>query len=290
MKRLIPVLLMLIFMSSPVYADDLQDGLDTYERKDFKTTFKKWKPFAEQGDANAHSGLEESSWMLGHYRDASGKMAATLPDTTVTAHLKDGKLSGSAGCDRYFGSYTTGSGGQLSFSTHIGATMMACAPPVSEQERQYLKRLSEVVGFQLQDGALQLLDKDGQGVLDFTAVKPLALVNTHWQATGINNGKGGVVTSATTGLAMARFSDGKVSGQAGCNSFSASYVISGNQITIGPAMATRKHCAEPAGIMAQEQEYLQALSRARVYELSDSRLKLRDEKGALQVDFVVGDE
>ena len=42
--------------------------------------------------------------------------------------------------------------------------------------------------------------------------------------------------------------------------------------------------------MAQEQEYLQALSRVRVYELIDSRLKLRDEKGALQVDFVVSEE
>ena len=119
------------------------------------------------------NGIEESSWLLGYYRNTSGKMAATLPDTTVTAHFKDGKLSGSAGCNRYFGSYTTGSGDQLSFTTHIGATAMACAPPVSEQERQYFKRLSEVVGFQLQDEALQLLDKNGQAVLDFTAVKPL---------------------------------------------------------------------------------------------------------------------
>jgi len=119
-----------------------------------------------------YSGLEESSWLLGYYRDASGKLAATLPGTTVTAHLKNGKLSGSAGC----------------------------------------------------------------------------------------------------------------------NSFSASYVISDNQMTIGPAMATRMYCAEPEGIMAQEQEYLQALSRVRVYTLMDSRLQLRDVKGALQVDFVVSEE
>jgi len=175
-------------------------------------------------------------------------------------------------------------------ATIIGVTMMTCAPSISEQERQYLKRLSEVVGFQLQNGALQLLDKDGQAVLGFSVVKPLTLVNTHWQALGINNGKGGVVSSATTGLATARFSDGRVSGQAGCNSFRASYVISDNQMTIGPAMATRMHCAEPEGIMAQEQEYLQALSRVRVYTLIDSRLQLRDEKGALQVDFVVSEE
>jgi heat shock protein HslJ len=55
-------------------------------------------------------------------------------------------------------------------------------------------------------------------------------------------------------------------------------------------MTTRMHCAEPDGIMDQEQEYLAALSRARVYELTDSGLKLRDENGSLQVNFVAGDK
>ena len=38
----------------------------------------------------------------------------------------------------------------------------------------------------------------------------------------------------------------------------------GDQITIGPAMTTRMHCEEPDGIMDQEQEFLQALSRVQV--------------------------
>ena len=52
MKRLIPVFL-LLFLSSPVYADDFQDGMDAYGRKDYKTAFEKLKPLAEQGDAEA---------------------------------------------------------------------------------------------------------------------------------------------------------------------------------------------------------------------------------------------
>jgi len=39
--------------SSAVFADDLQDGLDAYERKDYKTAHKLLLPLAEQGDANA---------------------------------------------------------------------------------------------------------------------------------------------------------------------------------------------------------------------------------------------
>jgi TPR repeat protein len=55
MKRLIQVFLMLIFMSAPVYADDFQEGLDAYDRKDYKTALEKWKPLAEQGLADAQS-------------------------------------------------------------------------------------------------------------------------------------------------------------------------------------------------------------------------------------------
>ena len=44
----------------------------------------------------------------------------------------------------------------------------------------------------------------------------------------------------------------------------APYEIMGDQITIGPAMTTRMHCEEPDGIMDQEQEFLQALSRVQV--------------------------
>ena len=58
MKRLVPVFLMLFLMSAPVYADDYQDGLDAYERKDYKTAFEKLKPLAEQGNADAQMVLD----------------------------------------------------------------------------------------------------------------------------------------------------------------------------------------------------------------------------------------
>jgi heat shock protein HslJ len=234
-------------------------------------------------------GLESMDWQLTRYRDASGQWQPVLSDAAVTARFRDGKLSGSAGCNRYFGSYTLGIDEQLGFSSPLGVTMMACVAPVSEQERQYLNQLSVVVAAQPEDGLLRLLDKNDQVVLEYTAVMPLTLEATHWQATAINNGRGGVVSTVTTGLATAEFNDGRVSGHGGCNTFNASYEITGERITIGPAMTTRRHCAEPAGIMDQEQEYLQALSRAHVYRLADSRLELRDAGGSLQLNFVAVD-
>ena len=111
------------------------------------------------------------------------------------------------------------------------------------------------------------------------------LENTSWQATGINNGRGGVVSSATTTGVIAMFADSKVSGSAGCNNYSASYEISHSLITIGPVMTSRRLCAEPEGIMAQEQEFLQALAAATHYTLTADRLELRDSNGSLQVVF-----
>jgi len=43
--------------SSVVFADDLQDGRDAYERKDYKTAHKLLLPLAEQGDADAQFNL-----------------------------------------------------------------------------------------------------------------------------------------------------------------------------------------------------------------------------------------
>jgi heat shock protein HslJ len=240
-------------------------------------------------NTRTQQGLEASDWQLSRYREASGQMLSVLPDTRVTARFKVGELSGNAGCNRYFGSYTLGTDNRLSIPAPVGATMMACAPPVSEQERQYLSDLSAVVAFQLEDELLRLLDVNHKTVLEYTAVKPLALEGTPWVAAGINNGRGGVVSTATTRLATARFKDGTVSGHAGCNTYNATYEVTGNRISLGPAMTTRMHCAEPDGIMAQEQEYLAALSRAQNYELTDNGLKLRDDNGSLQVNFVAGD-
>lgn len=68
------------------------------------------------------------------------------------------------------------------------------------------------------------------------------------------------------------------------------YLTKEEQIIIGRAMTTRKHCAEPDGIMEQEQQYLQALARAHAYTLKPDGLELRDENGPLQVRYRVQED
>ena len=48
----------LFLFSGSVYGGDLQDGIDAYERKDYKEAIKYFRLSAEQGNADAHMVLE----------------------------------------------------------------------------------------------------------------------------------------------------------------------------------------------------------------------------------------
>jgi TPR repeat protein len=57
MKLFIPVILILILISTPVCADDIKDGLDAYLQGNYKIALEKWKPLAEEGNDHAQYGL-----------------------------------------------------------------------------------------------------------------------------------------------------------------------------------------------------------------------------------------
>lgn len=60
-----------------------------------------------------------------------------------------------------------------------------------------------------------------------------------------------------------------VTGSAGCNGFTGSYVRRGeNGIRIGPVAATRKFCTQPEGVMQQEARVLHLLGEANAYRAS----------------------
>ena len=56
-KHLILIILSLILVVPVVYADDYQDGVDAFDKKDFNAAFKKLKPLAEKGHAKSQTNL-----------------------------------------------------------------------------------------------------------------------------------------------------------------------------------------------------------------------------------------
>lgn len=72
-------------------------------------------------------------------------------------------------------------------------------------------------------------------------------------------------------------SDGTISGNAGCNNYGATYVITGEQtaygktLGIGPVTTTKKYCE---GKMDDEQSYILALQRVTAYSIAANKLTL----------------
>ncbi len=56
MRRIFVAAILLIAFMAPARAD-LQDGVAAYERGDYATALREWRPFARQGDADAQFNL-----------------------------------------------------------------------------------------------------------------------------------------------------------------------------------------------------------------------------------------
>jgi heat shock protein HslJ len=75
----------------------------------------------------------------------------------------------------------------------------------------------------------------------------------------------------------ATFTDGTVSGSAGCNRYTASYTVDDDALEIGTAATTNMACPPPADRV--ERDYLAALERVASWQLDGGELVLGDADG-----------
>jgi heat shock protein HslJ len=204
-----------------------------------------------------------------------------LAGTGISAEFSaDGRVSGSAGCNRYSGTYTI-SGKSITFSSPMASTMMMCDQAVMDQENAYLKALQEAKTFAVKGDQLTLTGANNTALAVYKA-QSQDLAGTSWEAVNYNNGKQAVVGVITDTTLTADFGkDGTVSGKAGCNTFTGGFKTNGNQITIGPLASPMMACDQPAGVMDQEAQYLAALQSAATYQLEGNVLELRTKDDAL---------
>jgi heat shock protein HslJ len=232
------------------------------------------------------NGVQDVRWVLVSYLNAAGETVDALADREATLEFRpEGQLGGNASCNQFFASYTI-DGDALTVG-QAGSTMMACEPvEVMEQEAQYLNNLQAAATFAATAEELTIANAAGDVVLTFRASQPASLTGTTWTVTSVNTGTE-AVTSLIEGTTMTAVfaEDGALNGSAGCNNFMSSYTLDGEAITIAPAATTRKMCNEPAGIMEQETQFVNALATAATYHISGNNLELRTADGALAVSF-----
>jgi heat shock protein HslJ len=113
---------------------------------------------------------------------------------------------------------------------------------------------------------------------------PDPLAGTRWEVVTYNNGQGAVVSVIVGSRISLDFGAGKqVSGNAGCNDFSAAYQVNGPAITIGRPSVTTMLCSEPEGVMDQETKFLAALQSAATFRIDGNSLEMRTAAGAIAI-------
>lgn len=108
------------------------------------------------------------------------------------------------------------------------------------------------------------------------------LAGTMWEMTSVWGGTELIAADPTT-IATLVFVDGAAGGSTGCNLFQSTYLIDGDAIVFGALALTGSAC-DP-DYVSQSEAMVQALHAATRFTLSDDRLELLDDEGAVHLRF-----
>ncbi len=215
-------------------------------------------------------------WMLLGYGDA-GNPIIVEPGTNVTVQFaEDNSLNGFGGCNSFFGPYEL-TGDEIKIGP-LGSTMMACEKGMT-QESVVTSALQQAykIAFTPQ-GRLEIF-YDSSSVFEKKLVFSLSqksLVDTLWVLEAYGD-PAQPSTPETGTLVTAQFSeDGILSGMAGCNNYTTSYVAEDGRMEIQMPASTLRACTKG---MEQEAIYLQALTNAESYSIEGSTLEITYDGG-----------
>jgi heat shock protein HslJ len=132
------------------------------------TTIGNAQPALQGGD------LAGTRWRLVTYGPASAPLhALDNPGHPATLQFdaKEQRLSGSTGCNRFFGNYRSTGGADIAIGG-VGSTRMAClAPDIGQQENEIFDELGKASRYGIAGDQLTITTNDGRQML-FAAVGP----------------------------------------------------------------------------------------------------------------------
>jgi heat shock protein HslJ len=180
---------------------------------------------------------------------------------------------GTGSCNSYGGPYRLD--GDAIEVGDLASTLILCQDPaIGAQEAAFMAALRGAQTWRIDAaGDLQL-----SGVSEIVARPPDAVASASAQAGGILGAWDLVELGPTADFAhlvptLELSADGTVSGFAGCNTFSGSYITNGSSLSLGPLATTKMACQRPAS--AVEHDYLAALSAVTGWAIEpDGRLRL----------------
>lgn len=115
--------------------------------------------------------LADMEWLLVQLTlDGASQTVSEEVESTFRCDA-NGRYSGNAGCNNYFGQFTEEDGALA--TGPIGTTMMACPPPKSQRETAYLAALGQTTHLELEGHRLVLRNQDGDTEMVFRLLLPV---------------------------------------------------------------------------------------------------------------------
>lgn len=233
--------------------------------------------------------LTGTAWVLASRQGTTGTTVQVVPGSTPTLDLtaKTSAVTGSTGCNQFTGTFTQSG---VNLTIMLGPmTKRACTSPLlAAQESSILDLLPKVTGYHTGSAGLVLTGPGNATLLTYKAGLK-GLEGTSWIATGVNNGKGALVSQAGVEKLTADFgANDQFSGSNGCNQLGGTWTTTGDSgLKISVVGSTMMACADPA-VDALSTEYTAALGKVTTYDIKGDVLTLRDSTGAMQVTYHLG--
>ena len=219
-----------------------------------------------------HSPLAGTQWLL-----VSLNGQPPVSGSQPSAQFTQTEISGSAGCNGYWGSYQA-DGNKLKMK-NVGNTVMACIKPAGlmDQERAFLDALNLVGSFRLAQDRLELLDASGDAILVFAPRLPAStapLEGTNWILESIIEGPVAQHALQMPNIRL-RFNSGLFEGSAGCNTYQGIYTLSGQALTIQNLQVIQIPCNQMDEDLSLQSQYFDILAQVKTFQIDGPRLLLQ---------------
>lgn len=234
-------------------------------------------PKEEKTDPAAQISVTGQDWVLftlkGKQIDRANRKVPFFNLSTA-----ENKVSGFAGCNRFFGTYRFQEESQVEFS-EMGSTRMAC-PDNDFNENEFLQVLEGATGYHLDGENLVLTDSTGKNLAVFTAGAEgkTTIEEKYWKLVTIDGGevKMGENQQKEPHFIL-RANTHQVSGHTGCNGFGGTYTLKdGHQIEFSRMISTLRACMD---MPLKEGDFLKVFRELDHYEVDGDHLTFKNKAG-----------
>jgi len=178
------------------------------------------------------------------------------------------KVSGKGGCNTFGGKFTY-NGGEFS-APNLVSTLMAC--PGVDKEGAFYDLLGKTSKLSIMNGDL-IFSQNDKPVLVFSRAMPLTASDLagEWTLETIEGSSANTDFKTKYPTIKLNFADNRISGSAGCNTYSGPFTLSKNVLEVGALITTRMACEDMKG----ENKFVKLLPGRSDIEIENGKLVIR---------------